>query len=93
MPVCIGKRNIAAMPTTTTEVPATPAAHANGLTGRRFSKAKSIAARLGICPKTLFRWADAGRIARHKINSRIVLFDEGEVLRMIEAGRIGEGMQ
>jgi predicted site-specific integrase-resolvase len=51
----------------------------NGVGGRRFSKAKSIAGRLGICPRTIFRWADAGMITRHKINARVVLFDDAEV--------------
>jgi predicted site-specific integrase-resolvase len=59
------------------------------LAGRRFSKAKPLAARLGICTRTLFRWADAGLIARHKINSRVVLFDEGEVAALIDSARIG----
>jgi predicted site-specific integrase-resolvase len=58
------------------------------LAGRRFAKAKPIAARLGICTRTLFRWADAGLIARHKINARIVLFDEAEVAALIDSSRI-----
>ena len=59
----------------------------NGVGGRRFSKAKSIADRLGICPRTVFRWADAGKITRHKINSRVVLFDDAEVISFIESAR------
>lgn len=55
---------------------------------RRFSKAKTIAERLGVCPRTVFRWADAGRLARHKINARVVLFDEAEVLAFIESARV-----
>lgn len=61
----------------------------NGVGGRRFSKAKSIADRLGICPRTLFRWADAGKITRHKINARVVLFDDAEVVAFIESARVG----
>ena len=61
----------------------------NGVGGRRFSKAKAIAGRLGICPRTLFRWADAGKITRHKINSRVVLFDDAEVVAFIESARVG----
>ena len=63
-------------------------AQSNGVGGRRFSKAKSIAGRLGICSRTLFRWADAGKITRHKINSRVVLFDDAEVVAFIEAARV-----
>jgi predicted site-specific integrase-resolvase len=59
----------------------------NGVGGRRFSKAKSIASRLGICPRTLFRWADAGKIARYKINARVVLFDDAEVVAFIDSAR------
>lgn len=65
-----------------------PASHPVGLAGRRFSKAKPLAARLGICTRTLFRWADAGLVARHKINSRVVLFDEAEVAALIDSARI-----
>jgi len=56
---------------------------------RRFSKAKSLATRLGICPRTIFRWADHGMITRHKINARVVLFDEAEVVAFIESARVG----
>lgn len=56
---------------------------------RHFSKAKALSARLGICPRTIFRWADQGMIARHKINARVVLFDEVEVVAFIESARIG----
>ena len=55
---------------------------------RKFSKAKSVAAQLGICPRTIFRWADAGKIARHKVNARVVLFDEMEVAAFIESARV-----
>ena len=65
-----------------------PIAEPAGLTCRRFSKAKPIAARLGICSRTLFRWANAGLIARHKINARVVLFDETEVAAFVMAARV-----
>lgn len=58
------------------------------LAARKFSKARSIAERLGICPRTIFRWADAGKITRHKINARVVLFDGTEVVAFIESARI-----
>jgi hypothetical protein len=60
-----------------------------GARGRTFGKAKPIAARLGICPRTLFRWANDGKIARHKINARVVLFDEAEIVTFIESTRVG----
>ena len=60
-----------------------------GLGGRKFSKAKSIADRLGISSRTIFRWADAGKIPRHKINARVVLFDEADVVAFIEGARVG----
>ena len=59
-----------------------------GLVERRFSKAKAIAERLGVCPRTIFRWADDGKLARHKINARVVLFDEAEVLALLHAAKI-----
>ena len=54
-----------------------------------FSKARSVAARLGICSKTLFRWADQGKITRHKINARLVLFSDAEVESFIRSTRTG----
>ena len=37
----------------------------------------------------LIRWADQGMITRHKINARVVLFDEAEVVAFIESARVG----
>jgi hypothetical protein len=59
------------------------------LANRRFCKARPLSARLGICPRTIFRWADQGMITRHKINARVVLFDEAEVVAFIESARVG----
>lgn len=56
---------------------------------RRFCKAKPLATRLGLCSRTIFRWADQGMITRHKINARVVLFDEAEVTAFIESARVG----
>lgn len=50
--------------------------------------AEAIAQRLGICTRTIFRWVDAGMITRHKINARVVLFDEAEVIAFIESARV-----
>jgi hypothetical protein len=70
---------------TNTELRRPQDAPIDGVTVRRFSKAKSVADRLGICSRTVFRWADAGRITRHKINARVVLFDEAEVTALIDS--------
>lgn len=53
-----------------------PSRGGSELAARKFSKARSIAERLGICPRTIFRWADAGKITRYKVNPRVVLFSE-----------------
>jgi len=74
------------MNSTTKSIP--PRGGSVDLAARKFSKARSIAERLGICPRTIFRWADAGKIARYKINQRVVLFSEVEVLAYVESGRI-----
>jgi hypothetical protein len=68
-------------------LPRPPQADASAI--RRFSKAKSLAVRLDICPRTIFRWADQGMITRHKINARVVLFDDAEVVAFIESARVG----
>ncbi len=59
-----------------------------GESSRRFRKAKAIAEKLGVCPRTIFRWADDGKLARHKINARVVLFDEAEAVAFIESARV-----
>ena len=61
---------------------------ADGISARKFSKARVVAERLGVCPRTIFRWANDGKIARHKINARVVLFDEAEVLALIDSARV-----
>ena len=55
---------------------------------RTFSKAKVVAQRLGVCRRTIFRWANAGMLTRHKINDRVVLFDEAEVIALVESARV-----
>lgn len=59
----------------------------------KYSKARAIAARLGVCPRTIFRWADDGKLRRHKINARVVLFDESEVSNLLSASRIEKTME
>ena len=54
----------------------------------RFIPAKTAAAIMNVHPKTIFRWADLGLIHRHRLNARVVLFDEAEVLAFIRASRI-----
>lgn len=54
----------------------------------RYSKAKPLAAKIGVCAKSLFRWADDGLISRFKLNARVVLFDEAEVERYIQSSRV-----
>ena len=61
----------------------------DGVGNSKFSKTNSIAERLGICSRTIFRWAGGGKVTRHKINARVVLFDEGEVIAFIESARVG----
>lgn len=63
-------------------------AAAPNLTSAAFIKAKPLASRIGISARTLFRWADAGLIARHKINARVVLFDPTEVETFIRQCRV-----
>ena len=55
---------------------------------RKFSKARGLSHRFGICPKTLARWGVAGKISRFKINPRVVLFDEAEVVAFIESTKL-----
>ena len=55
---------------------------------RKFSKAKPLAVRFGLCPKTISRWGAAGLISRYKLNARVVLFDPAEVLAYVEKGRV-----
>jgi hypothetical protein len=74
-------------PTTRANPSRPPQADAPSL--RRFSKAKTLSSRLGICPRTIFRWADQGMITRHKVNARVVLFDDAEVDAFLQSTRAG----
>jgi hypothetical protein len=64
---------------------------ADGAAVRKFSKARVLAPRFGICAKTLFRLADRGLIDRFKLNSRVVVFDEAQVAQLFEAARVNAG--
>jgi excisionase family DNA binding protein len=65
-----------------------PEASTAGGGTRQFAKPKALAARVGVSKKTLFRWADAGKIHRFKVNGRLVLLDELEVVRFVESARV-----
>jgi predicted DNA-binding transcriptional regulator AlpA len=71
-----------------TKLPNQLVATNGGIASRKFCKARAIADSLGLCPKTIFRWANDGKIARHKINARVVLFDEAEVIAFVESARV-----
>ena len=58
---------------------------------RKFSKARTLGFRYGICAKTIFRLADRGLIDRYKLNARVVLFADDEVAALVESARIGGG--
>ncbi len=73
---------------TTNSKPTSTASLPTGTGDRKYSKARPLADRLGICPKTLFRWAKAGRINRFVVTRRTVLFAEDEVDAMIRSGRV-----
>ena len=72
--------------TKTTSIPKIAASDSAG--GRKFSKARPLAARYGINAKTIFRWADAGLIHRFKVNTRVVLFDEAELETFVQNCRV-----
>ena len=75
--------------TTTIQPAQSNAGHSTETSARKFSKARPLARQVGLHPKTLFRLADAGKIAAYRVNARLVLFDEAEVVALIEAGRTG----
>ncbi len=56
----------------------------------QFLKARAIGRRFGVCPKTIFRLADAGKIHRHKWSARVVVFEVAEVEAFVAASRIGD---
>jgi len=55
---------------------------------RKFSKAKAIAQRVGVCAKTISRWGKSGRIDCYKVNARVVLFDDAQVDALIQSSRV-----
>ena len=53
----------------------------------RYLRARQVAERLGVCTKTIFRWATDGLLTPIKISDRVVLFSEAEVMQLIESSR------
>jgi excisionase family DNA binding protein len=56
-----------------------------------FSKVGVIAARLGVCTRTVKRWANEGRIRRYKVTSRTVLYSEQDVAAILSKAATGVG--
>lgn len=54
----------------------------------QFAKAKKVAERVGVCSKTIHRWAAAGHFTARKVTPRVVVYDLEEVLRFVESGRV-----
>lgn len=54
----------------------------------KFTSAAQIASSLGVHRKTVLRWASSGLIRRHKINARVVLFQQSEVNAFLNSARI-----
>ena len=52
---------------------------------RDYAKARPIADKIGLCPKTIRRWANKGFIKRFKLSDRISLYDEKEVHDFIQS--------
>ena len=55
---------------------------------RGFSKARPIAQKIGLCPKTIRRWSNKGYIKRFKLSDRISLYDEKEIFDYIQAAKL-----
>jgi len=64
------------------------AADAASMSGK-FSKARPIAMKIGLCPKTIRRWSNLGYITRFKLSDRISLYSEKEIYEYIEAAKLG----
>jgi predicted site-specific integrase-resolvase len=64
-----------------------------GLPNPIYSKAKNIAMKVGLCPKTIYRWADKGAIKRYKVSERICLYDEQEIIDYIDANLVVLGKE
>lgn len=54
----------------------------------KMARARAVAEKLGLHPRTVTRWADEGRIHRYKLNGRICLFDEAEIASLIQGARV-----
>ena len=64
--------------------------HTIGAPARKFSRARILANRYGICSRTVFRFADRGLINRYRVNARLVMFADDEVAAMFESSRAGK---
>jgi hypothetical protein len=60
----------------------------DGISALKSSKKKVVAKRLWFCTRTIFRWANDGKLARHKIYARIAPFAEADVLAFGEEARV-----
>ncbi len=67
-----------------------PSSHvaASGDNLPRFSRAKPLAASLGLSVRTLFRWSEKGFISRYRVNARVTLFQVDEVNTYVKAARV-----
>lgn len=52
-----------------------------------FLRTRPLAIRLGVSPRTVRAWAAAGKLTRHVVNPRVVLFDTREVADLLASSR------
>ncbi len=64
-----------------------PAASAAGSLPQ-FSRAKPLAASLGITTRTLFRYSQRGLISRYRLNARVTIYSVAEVTAFITSARV-----
>ena len=55
---------------------------------RSFSRAKPLAASLGLSARTLSRYAQKSLIKKYRLNARVTLYEIAEVRAFIEAAKV-----
>lgn len=54
---------------------------------KQFLTVKELSERIGVKPKTLYHWAEHGKIPAYKLNG-VLLFDMNEIIALIKQGLI-----
>jgi excisionase family DNA binding protein len=56
--------------------------------GERFVRSRDLAKWLGVSTPTVCRWARTGKLPAFRLNGRIIIFDQNEILKHLGQSRL-----